>query len=168
MRKLLAVTAVLMATGAMAADSVKSTESALKGKGAYGSAGCGLGSMVFGAQEGPVQILAATTNNIIIPQTFAITTGTSNCGKSVFAMNGTKVFIEANREALAKDAARGSGETLITLSFIAQCKDTKAVSATLQRNYTAIFPAADAPTGQVRDNVIRTLQADKSLGCNLG
>jgi len=168
MRKLLALAAVLAATSAWAADPVKSTESALKGSGSYGTAGCGLGSMAFGSQSGPIQILAATTNGLFGSQTFGITSGTSNCGKSAFALNGTKVFIEGNREALAKDAARGSGETLVTLSFIAQCKDTAAVSATLQRNYTAIFPAADAPTEQVRDNVIRMLQGDKSLGCNLG
>jgi hypothetical protein len=166
MRKVLALVAVLLATSAVAAD--KSTESALKGSGTYGTAGCGLGSMAFGNTPGMIQVLAATTNGFFGTQTFGITTGTSNCGKGAMAMNGTKVFIEGNKEALAKDAARGSGETLVTLSFIAQCKDTAQVSAALQKNYSSLFPAADAPTEQVRDNVIRMLQSDKSLGCNLG
>jgi hypothetical protein len=132
MRKCLALAAVLLATVALAADPVKSTESALKGSGSYGAAGCGLGSMAFGAQPGFVQVFAATTNGLFGTQTFGITSGTSNCGKSAMAMDGTKVFIEGNREALAKDAARGSGETLTTLAFVAQCKDTAQVGAALQ------------------------------------
>ncbi len=166
MRKCLALAAVLVATSALAVD--KSTESAIRGSGVYGAAGCGLGSMAFGNQPGPVQILAATTNGLFGTQTFGITSGTSNCGKSAFAMEGTRHFIEGNREALAKDAARGSGETLATLSFVAQCKDPAQVGAAVQKNYSTLFPAADASTEQVRDAVIRMLQTDKSLGCNLG
>src|SRR4051812_6327755 len=45
----------------------------------YGLAGCGLGSVVFGPKPGMVQVAAATTNNYIVPQTFAISSATSNC-----------------------------------------------------------------------------------------
>ena len=44
----------------------------------YGSAGCGLGSLVFKQNDG-TQILAATTNGTFGSQTFGITFGTSNC-----------------------------------------------------------------------------------------
>jgi hypothetical protein len=163
MRKLVLLVS-LLAGSALAAD----TKSAITGSGVYGAAGCGLGSMAFGSSEGFVQVFAATTNGLFGTQTFGITSGTSNCGKSVFAMEGTKVFIEGNKEALAKDAARGSGETLVTLSYIAQCKDTAQVAATLQRNYGSLFPSADASVEQVRDAVIDVLRTEKSLGCNLG
>ncbi len=169
MRKLLALAAVLIATGAVAADPVKSTESALKGSGSYGTAGCGLGSMAFGNQSGPIQILAATTNGLFGSQTFGITSGTSNCGKSAFAMDGTRIFIEGNKEALAKDAARGAGETIVTLRNVAGCAaPSEQVGAALQQRFGELFPSADAPAEQVRDNVIHLLQSDKSLGCNLG
>ena len=164
MRKLLVLATFLMAGSALAAD----TKAAITGSGVYGVAGCGLGSMAFGAQEGAVQIFAATTNGLFGTQTFGITSGTSNCGKSAFAMEGTKVFIEGNKEALAKDAARGSGETIVTLSYIAQCKDTAQVGAALQRSYQTLFPSADVPTEKVRDAVIEVLRTDASLGCNLG
>jgi hypothetical protein len=163
MRKLLVVASLLLAGSALA-----DTKSAITGSGTYGTAGCGLGSMAFGNQPGAVQILAATTNGLFGTQTFGITSGTSNCGKSVFAMEGTKVFIEGNKEALAKDAARGSGETIVTLAYIAQCKDTAQVGAALQRSYGSLFPSADASTEQVRDAVIEVLRTDKALGCNLG
>jgi len=167
MRKLLVVASLMLLGTAQAADPVKSTQQALAGTGTYGTAGCGLGSMAFGNQPGFVQVFAATTNGLFGTQTFGITSGTSNCGKSLFALEGTKVFIEGNREALAKDAARGSGEALITLSYVAQCKDTAAVGAALQRNHGALFPSAEAATEVVRDNVIHLLQSDKSLGCSL-
>jgi hypothetical protein len=162
MRKLLVIASLLIAGSALA-----DTKSAITGSGTYGTAGCGLGSMAFGAQEGAVQIFAATTNGLFGTQTFGITSGTSNCGKSAFAMEGTKVFIEGNKEALAKDAARGSGETIVTLAYIAQCKDTAQVGAALQKSYGALFPSADASAEQVRDAVIDVLLNDKSLGCNL-
>src|SRR5438132_12458493 len=39
--------------------------------------------------------------------------------RGVPGTSGARTFIEGNREALAKDAARGSGETITTLSAIA-------------------------------------------------
>src|SRR5256885_13892242 len=85
---------------------------AAHGKSTYGLAGCGLGSMIFGDQKGMIQVLAATTNGTVGSQTFGITSGTSNCGEAGFSSSATRTFIEGNREALAKDAARGSGETI--------------------------------------------------------
>ena len=165
MRKLLVLASFLLVGSALAAD----TKEAITGTGVYGAAGCGLGSMAFGSQPGAVQILAATTNGLFGTQTFGITSGTSNCGKSVFALEGTKVFIEGNREALAKDAARGSGETIVALRNIAACgADAQALGSALQANFGDLFPSADAPAEQVRDNVIRFLRSEKSLGCTLG
>ncbi len=47
---------------------------------AYGMAGCGLGSILFGETENRGgQILAATTNGIYGNGTFAMSSGTSNC-----------------------------------------------------------------------------------------
>jgi hypothetical protein len=169
MRKTLAFATLLLAGSALADDPVKSTQESLAGTGSYGTAGCGLGSMAFGNQPGGVQVLAATTNSLFGTQTFGITSGTSNCGKSMFALEGTKVFIEGNKEALAKDAARGSGETIAALRAVAACQaDAGTVGRTLQRNFRSLFPSAAAPTEQVRDNVIQLLRTDKALGCNLG
>ncbi len=45
----------------------------------YGTAGCGLGSIVIGSKPGMMQIFAATTNGTSASQSFGITSGTSNC-----------------------------------------------------------------------------------------
>ena len=138
---------------------------AAHGKATYGLAGCGLGSLVFGDQKGAIQILAATSNTTFGTQTFGITTGTSNCVDTAAGSAGAKIFIEGNREALAKDAARGSGETITTLTAMAGCKDAKAVGATLQKRFAQLFPGQKTPVEQVSQNVLKELRSDSSLEC---
>jgi hypothetical protein len=156
MRIALALAALLASTPALAQG--------LKGTGAYGTAGCGLGSLVFGNQKGAVQILAATTNGTFGSQTFGITTGTSNCGPGLIAM-GTKNFVEANREVLAKDISRGEGEAIGALTVINRCQDSHAVGAALQKSFSSIFPTERASDEHVTEAILRTLQSDASLGC---
>ncbi len=83
---------VVLATLGFAAAANAAGAGALKGNGTYGVAGCGLGSMVFGNQEGGIQVIAATLNGTGI-QTFGITSGTSNCGRGLFAKAEVNSFI---------------------------------------------------------------------------
>ena len=69
--------------------------------GNYGDAGCGLGSILFGAKPGFVQVFAATTNGTFGSQTFGITTGTSNCGGGGGGTPTARNYVETNREAAA-------------------------------------------------------------------
>ncbi len=168
LRALVASAAVLLATAAAAQSKTASdVEKGLKGTGSYGTAGCGLGSMAFGSQPGGIQIIAATTNALFGTQTFGITTGTSNCGPGLFAM-GTKSFVEANREAVAKDISRGQGEAIGALTVINRCADSRAVGAALQRRFAAIFPSEQASDAQVTAAILETLRADPALGCGRG
>jgi hypothetical protein len=157
---------VIVAAALLALATAASAQTGLKGTGVYGTAGCGLGSLVFGNQAGAVQLLAATTNGIG-GQTFAITTGTSNCGPGLVA-TGARNFVEANREVLAKDMSRGQGETIGALTVMAGCADSRAVGAALQSNFDKIFPSEQATSDDVTKALLETLNADKSLGCQLG
>ena len=97
--------------------------SAFAGKSGYGSAGCGLGSMVFGSGTGPKQIFAATTNGTFGSQTFGITFGTSNCGDHglINVSKEREVFASANYTSLVKEMAQGKGENLNILASMYQC-----------------------------------------------
>ncbi len=168
MRTIAIVAGLLLAGTAVAADpAVNQGISSLKGSGRYGSAGCGLGSLIFQDQPGAVQIFAATTNGTSANQTFAITTGTSNCGPSLFA-SGVKNFVDANRDALAKDMSRGQGETVLALSALAGCSDARKVGAALQSRYATIIPDDKATSAQIADALVRTLASDRALGCQIG
>ena len=129
--------AVLVLAGAVAqARGVAKSE--LSNGNQYGTAGCGLGAMVFGDKPGPLQIIAATTNNFSGTQTFGMTSGTSNCGPSAFSQAETKAFIDNNSVALENDIVRGQGETLGTLSKMMKC-DESTLSSSLKSNYKEIY-----------------------------
>ncbi len=135
----------------------------------YGAAGCGLGSMLFSPNSGFLQIFAATTNGTFGNQTFGITSGTSNCANPEGGKESAKAFVETNRTALAKDIARGQGETIQSLAQLAGCKDASQVGVSLQSQYDAIFPDAAVSDVAVGESVVDVLSSDASLACgNLG
>jgi hypothetical protein len=136
----------------------------------YGAAGCGLGSILFDANSGMfMQILAATTNGSFGNQTFGITSGTSNCDSGGGGEASAAKFVATNRVAISKDIARGQGETIQSVAELAGCQDSAAVGATLQKNFSAIFPAASVTDQEVGQGVVRVLKSDASLSCtNLG
>lgn len=131
----------------------------------YGTAGCGLGSIIFGNSQGIVQIFAATTNSLFGTQTFGITTGTSNCVNTGSSSASAKAFIQANRETVAKEIARGSGETIVSLSTLAGCADAVAVGSALQRDFASIFPNEQVSDVAVSESVVQSLQAHPELAC---
>ena len=128
----------------------------------YGTAGCGLGAMIFKAQHGPIQILAATTNNFIVPQTSAITSGTSGCSE-MSAHEEASLFITINQEALRKDISRGEGETLVGLSRLLRCSDDGRLGNTLQKSFNTIFPTAKTSGDDVTRSIDSAIQSDESL-----
>lgn len=131
----------------------------------YGMAGCGLGSMIFGNQPGFIQVLAATTNGTFASQTFGITTGTSNCVDAGDPVVKVSSFVETNRGALAKDMARGTGETVATLTTLAGCSDQRAVGRALQRDFSLVFRSPGATDREISSRVVARLRANPDLEC---
>ena len=127
----------------------------------YGAAGCGLGSLVFGDQTGPVQILAGTTNGTAGSQTFGITSGTSNCGGSLLTSANERLtpFVVANLDNLAKDIASGSGESMETLVELLNvpASDRDQTYARLQANFSTIFPSPQVEATAVIEQIAKVL-----------
>ncbi len=129
----------LLATVCLASGSLAMA----KGKTPFGMAGCGLGSVLVGA-DGP-QLIASTTNQSLGNQVFGITSGTSNCvepSKSV-ADSAQQNFIQENFSTLSKEIAQGDGNTLRAFSDTFGCsKEAYPVFAQqLQSSYSEIFAA---------------------------
>ncbi len=141
MRKLLFVVAALVMTS-----------SAFAAK--YGSAGCGLGSMIFeGDQTWWKQVLAATTNGTGV-QTIGISLGTSNCDSPApLKIGQAEAYVEANKVALANDIARGNGETIVGLSKVYGCANTTEFGRALKSNYTMIFPNTTADSKEITHSI---------------
>lgn len=133
----------------------------------YGDAGCGLGSLLFGNQKGPIQILAATTNNTFYNQAFGITSGTSNCDAKGF--DTTKLeqeqFVENNFSGLAKDMASGQGEQLTTLAGMMGCPTVQQprFNTVAQQNYPAIFASDSTTPAEVLTAVRGVVSRDSEL-----
>ncbi len=129
---------------------------------AKANTGCGLGTMLFGdAADDSIllQSFAVTTNGTFGNQTFGITSGTSECERPSSFVKNEKLekFVLANLDNLARDIARGGGETLTALADLmgVPAAEREAFYRTLQANFDAIFPATDVGYAHVVDSIVR-------------
>ena len=132
--------------------------------GQYGMAGCGVGALVFGDQPGKVQIVAGILNNLISPQTSAITSGTSNCYEDG-GHAAADMYIEANILALQEDVARGQGETLAGLLTIWKCDNASQIGSTLQKNYNNIF-VAPSSSMEIKGSMQNTIKNNEAIAAS--
>jgi hypothetical protein len=130
----------------------------------YGAGGCGLGSMLLGNEPGMIQVLVLTLNSLAYNQTFGISSGTLNCEKTPtkFVANPQlNQFVVANLDSLAKDIARGEGESLNTLAELTGLSSDKkvAVFQKLQANFSNIFPSEKVEAPEVIDQIMKILNS---------
>jgi hypothetical protein len=120
--------------------------------------GCGLGSVIIKDDSSAVMLaLQATTNGTSGNQTFGITSGTLGCEKTKFVMNErAEEFVASNMDILAKEIARGHGETLDTLAELLEVSDKATFSAALQANYNSIYTSQKVQMSDVLDNIATT------------
>lgn len=151
MKNLVTLTAVVM-------FSLLFVGSGFAAEGEYGSAGCGLGSILFGKEPGPVQVLAATTNGTLLNQWFGISSGTSNCNKNTkFSANDRlNAFVLANMDNLAQEIAMGHGESLDTLAELMEVPVEKRnfFNQKLQANFKTIFPSENVVLASVINQIV--------------
>jgi len=157
MKKILAVVAVaaVFPMSAMAA-----------GENNIGS--CGWGSKLFDGQQGIApQVLAVTTNGTFGNQTFGITFGTSGCTQDGAVRSNwkTALFIDGNKDKLARDMSVGSGEALDSLAHLLgiESADRAAFDRVAHENLQRIFPSSTAATQDIVAGLRQVLAADERL-----
>jgi hypothetical protein len=156
MRKLVAVAAVAALFPAVALAQANNIGS------------CGWGSKVFDGQSGVApQVLAVTTNGTSGNQTFGITSGTSGCTQdgAVRSTWKTAMFIDGNRERLARDMSVGGGEALDSLAHLlgVEAADRAEFNRIARDNMQRIFPSDMAGTEQIVSALRQVLMADAKL-----
>ena len=129
---------------------------------------CGWGSKVFDGQSGIApQVLAVTTNGTSGNQTFAITSGTSGCTQdgTVSSTWETAMFIDGNKNALARDTAAGQGETLDALAQLigVDAQDKGAFARLTQENFVRIFPSNDVTAAEIQVSLREVVAANAQL-----
>jgi hypothetical protein len=130
--------------------------------------GCGLGSQIFKGQSGTEQqSVAVTTNGTSSNQTFGISSGTSGCTKDgvVDPPQQAAAFTGDNLDKLARDTARGEGESLKSLAELMGIKepDQPVFFQTSQRNFSTIFASENTTANDVLVRWYRVMAADKVL-----
>lgn len=126
--------------------------------------GCGLGKVMIGDKEGlGYNLLGTFLNSLSGNQTFGMSSGTLECGKTEKIVMNQKldIFIKDNMDNLAVDIASGGGESLNALVEIAGVDKTlrPSLSAELQGNFDAIYPDARVSHTHV-SNTIREIMAE--------
>src|SRR3954464_7532054 len=111
---------------------------------------CGWGSKLFEGQSGVApQVLGATTNGTFGNQTFAITSGTSGCTQDGAVKSNwkTALFIDGNKEKLARDMSIGNGEALDSLAHLmgVEAQDRAAFNRVAKSNMGRIFTKDATP-----------------------
>ena len=151
---LLAAVIAIGSTGAMA------------GQNNVGS--CGWGTKLFDGQSGIFpQALAGITNGTVGNQTFGVTSGTSGCTQdgTVTSAWKTAMFIDGNKNALARDTAAGHGETLDALAKLIgiEEQDKPAFARLTQEKFVRIFPSSDVTAAEIQVSLREVVAADPQL-----
>ena len=134
----------------------------------YGAAGCGWGGKVIGKNNDQLAQLGATIlNNVSTNQSWAITSGTSGCGKSglVTAESEQTLFVANNYDSLVKQMAAGEGEDLATLAGLLGCAPDKAgqFGSFTQKNYRSILTSAEPTPSEMLTSLKQNLSGDPML-----
>ncbi|MFK7823327.1 MAG: DUF3015 family protein [Oligoflexales bacterium] len=127
----------------------------------YGMAGCGLGSLIFEDQKGKVQLAAATLNNWVVPQTSAITSGTSGCYDT--SENMADLFFKSNKQAILQEIAFGQGEALDGISKIYGCIEPTNLNKALRKQYSAIVGEQNPSADELRYNIESVIRNNSAL-----
>ncbi|MGF1910706.1 DUF3015 domain-containing protein [Vibrio kasasachensis] len=130
--------------------------------------GCGLGTMIFDGKSGKVfKVLGATTNGTSGNQTFGITFGTLGCDGTGTISSSEKLalFIDGNMDNLARDIAKGEGETLATLSEVwgVQEADKAAFNTLAQENFAEVFKSENVTSQEVFANLNNLVAQNDAL-----
>ena len=129
---------------------------------------CGWGAKLFDGQKGVVpQVLAVTTNGTSGNQTFGISTGTSGCTQDGAIKSNWKMamFIDGNKEKVARDMSVGHGEALDALASLigVRSEDKPAFFQAAKDNFGRIFTSENASTDQILASLKQVLADSGSL-----
>jgi len=116
--------------------------------------GCGIGKEIMAGKTGlGSNLVAAILNNILIPNTFFMSTGILGCDTTKAVMNEQQgeTFVASNMDTLAVEMAQGNGDHLSSLaSMLGVADEDKPAFFTLAKDqYEPLFSTAEASPSEV-------------------
>lgn len=128
------------------------------------SSGCGLGWEIAPKQSLLSSAFRSTTN-VVLPNTFSMTFGTSGCAQHSVVKNEREqmYFVESNLEPLSIEMAQGDGETLRGFAVVMGCASAyEKFSGLVQKQYSEIFSGQTSPNS-VLSGVKAGIRSDSTL-----
>lgn len=124
--------------------------------------GCGVGTKVWEGQSGLFPKLCASFTNGFTFQSVSITFGTLGCdGRgTVTADAELRRFAAANLDRLARDVARGEGETLDALAHLLDVPQNQRsdFNQFTQIHFLDLFPSAETRSNDMVDALYRLIE----------
>ncbi|MDJ0787781.1 MAG: DUF3015 family protein [Myxococcota bacterium] len=124
--------------------------------------GCGVGTTVWEGQSGLFPKLCASFTNGMTFQSVSITFGILGCdGRgTVTADAELRRFAAANIDRLARDVARGEGETLDALGHLLQVPEVERpdFARFAQAHFLSLFPTAETQSNDMVDALYRIIE----------
>ena len=132
----------------------------------YGTAGCGVGALLFKDKPGPIQAVASILNSTF-GQLFSITSESVGCTDKPSAI--TEIYLEKNHHGLLADIAGGNGETIEGLAMLFECDNHRLFALTLKNHLKEIYPHQDATPKDIENNIIKAIKTNPELRatCNI-
>ncbi len=127
--------------------------------------GCGLGTNLMAGKTGLVNHVIASCINGYTGQSISLTFGLMGCDATgeVTADAELRKFASTNIDQLARDVARGEGETLDAFAHLLQvpASDRAAFGAFTQAHFAELFPSADVTSGEMLEAFFRLVDASR-------
>lgn len=130
--------------------------------------GCGLGQQIFAGQSGlPAHVMAATTNGSTSNQLFGLTFDSLECNAEsvITAEFQRNVYVAANIDNIAHDAANGGGDHLQSLAELMQIakSDMPAFYQLTQTRFDDLFTPATQNSEALLENLSVAMKTDPEL-----
>lgn len=130
--------------------------------------GCGIGKEIMAGKTGlGSNLVAAILNNILIPNTFFMTTGILGCDTTKTVQNEQQgeTFVASNMDTLAVEMAQGTGDHLAALaSILGVAEADKAAFYSLAKDqYEPLFSATGATPATVLTTLNTAMLSDARL-----
>ncbi len=116
--------------------------------------GCGIGKVILEGKTGKSNnLVAAILNNILVPQTFSMTSGLLECDTTKAVSNDQlrETFVASNMDNLSVDVAQGQGDHLATLAGLMGVAESDKATfySVAQSNYPTLFGTGQASSAEM-------------------
>lgn len=130
--------------------------------------GCGIGKIIMEGGTGKDKnLVAAILNNVLVPNTFSMTSGLMGCDTTKAVSNDQlrETFVASNMDNLSVDVAQGQGDHLAALAGLMGVAESDKATfySVAQSNYPSLFGAGQASSADMLSALDQAMLSNADL-----